>query len=154
MNVDVQVVSEAAAIPASKDIRDWVERTIRAVDPECDVEVSVRIVDEEEMRALNREYRDKDKPTNVLAFPSGDGDFVPPGERPLLGDVVVCAGVVAREAKEQGKRPEHHWSHMLVHGTLHLLGHDHVSDGEAEAMEALERRILEGFGVADPYAGN
>ena len=154
MNVDVQVASEAAAIPANKDIRDWVERTVHAVDPGRDVEVSVRIVDEEEMRALNRDYRDKDKPTNVLAFPSGDADFVPPGESPLLGDVVVCAGVVAREAKEQGKLPEHHWGHMLVHGTLHLLGYDHVSDDDAAAMEALERRILAGVGVADPYAGN
>ena len=154
MNVDVQVASEAAAIPASKDIRDWVERTVHAVDPGRDVEVSVRIVDEEEMRALNRDYRDKDKPTNVLAFPSGDTNFVPPGESPLLGDVVVCAGVVAREAKEQGKLPEHHWGHMLVHGTLHLLGYDHVSDDDAAAMEALERRILAGVGVADPYAGN
>jgi len=154
MNVDVQVASAAAAIPASKDICDWVERTVRAVDPGRDVEVSVRVVDEEEMRALNRDYRDKDRPTNVLAFPSGDGDVVPPGETPLLGDVVVCAGVVAREAQEQGKPSEHHWSHMLVHGTLHLLGYDHVSDGDAEVMEALERRILAGFGIADPYAGN
>jgi probable rRNA maturation factor len=154
MNVDVQVASEAAGIPASKDICDWVERTVSAVEPASDVEISVRIVDEREMRDLNRNYRNKDQPTNVLAFPSGDTDFTPPGERPLLGDVVVCAGVVAREAQEQGKQAEHHWSHMLVHGTLHLLGYDHVSDEDAEAMEALERAILAGFGIADPYAGN
>jgi probable rRNA maturation factor len=135
-------------------MRGWVERTIHAADPGRDADVSVRIVDEEEMRALNRDYRDRDKPTNVLAFPAGDAGFLPPGERPLLGDIVVCAGVVAREAQEQGKQPEHHWTHMLVHGTLHLLGYDHVSDGDAEAMEALERRILAGFGIADPYAGN
>jgi len=154
MNVDVQVASAAAGIPAGDDIREWVERTVDAVDPGRDADVSVRIVDEQEMQALNRDYRDQDKPTNVLAFPAGDTGFVPPGEIPLLGDIVVCAGVVAREAKEQGKPPAHHWGHMLVHGTLHLLGHDHVTDIQAQAMEALERRILESLGIADPYAGN
>lgn len=154
MNVDVQVASDAAGIPASEDIRDWVERAVQAVNPGRDADVSVRIVDEQEMQALNRNYRDQDKPTNVLAFPAGDAGFVPPGEVPLLGDIVVCAGVVAREADEQGKPPGHHWSHMLVHGTLHLLGYDHVGDEQAAAMEALERRILDEFGIADPYAGS
>ena len=154
MNVDVQVASDAAGIPTSDDIREWIERTVAAADPDRDADVSVRIVDEQEMRTLNRDYRDQDKPTNVLAFPAGDDGFAPPGETPLLGDIVVCAGVVAREAAEQGKPPGHHWSHMLVHGTLHLLGHDHVTDPQAQAMEALERRILESLGIADPYAGN
>ena len=154
MNVDVQVASATAGIPATDDIRKWVERTVDAVDPGRDADVSVRIVDEREMRALNRDYRDQDKPTNVLAFPAGDAGFVPPGEMPLLGDIVVCAGVVAREAEEQAKPPAHHWGHMLVHGTLHLLGHDHRTDEQAGAMEALERRILESLGIADPYAGN
>jgi len=154
MNVDVQVASDAAGIPAGDDIRAWVARAVRATDPARDADVSVRIVDEQEMRALNRDYRDQDKPTNVLAFPAGDAGFAPPGETPLLGDIVVCAAVVAREADEQGKPLEHHWSHMLVHGTLHLLGHDHVTDPQAEAMEALERRILGSLGIADPYAGN
>jgi probable rRNA maturation factor len=154
MSADVQVASDAAGIPASEALQDWVERTLRAADPRRDAEVSVRIVDEPEMRVLNRQYRDQDRPTNVLAFPAGDDGFVPPGEVPLLGDVVVCAGVVAREAQEQGKPLEHHWAHMLVHGTLHLLGYDHMSEEQAETMEALERRVLEGFGIADPYAGN
>lgn len=154
MNVDIQVASAAAGIPAGDDIREWVERTVDAADPGRDADVSVRIVDEQEMRGLNRDYRDQDKPTNVLAFPAGDAGFVPPGERPLLGDIVVCAGVVAREAEDQGKPAAHHWSHMLVHGTLHLLGHDHLTDAQARAMEALERRILESLGIADPYAGN
>jgi len=154
MNVDVQVASDAAGIPTSDDIREWIERTVAAADPDRDADVSVRIVDEQEMRALNRDYREQDKPTNVLAFPAGNTGFVPPGEMPLLGDIVVCAAVVAREADEQGKPPGHHWSHMLVHGTLHLLGHDHVTDPQAQAMEALERRILESLGIADPYAGN
>lgn len=154
MRVDVQVASDAPGIPASKAIRKWVERAVLEADPGRDAEVSVRVVDEAEMQSLNRDYRDRDKPTNVLAFPAGDESFVPPGERPLLGDIVVCAGVVAREAEEQGKPLAHHWAHMLVHGTLHLLGHDHVSAAQAAAMEALERRILASVGIADPYAGN
>ncbi len=154
MSVDIQTATDAAGVPASASIRDWVRRAIDEADPGRNVDVSVRIVDEKEMHALNRDYRDQDKPTNVLAFPAGDDGFVPPGETPLLGDIVVCAGVVAREAGEQGKLLEHHWCHMLVHGTLHLLGHDHATDEEAETMEALERRILSDLGVADPYAGN
>ena len=154
MSVDVQVASDAAGLPSIDAVRGWVERTVRTTDSARDAEVSVRIVDEAEMQALNREYRDQDKPTNVLAFPAGDTGFALPGEIPLLGDIVVCAGVVAREADEQGKPLEHHWAHMLVHGTLHLLGYDHVGDEQAAAMEALERRILDEFGIADPYAGS
>ena len=154
MRVDVQLASDAAGLPSIDAMRGWVERAVRATHPGRDAEVSVRIVDEAEMRALNRKYRDQDKPTNVLAFPAGDAGFALPGEILLLGDVVVCAVVVAREADEQGKSLEHHWAHMLVHGTLHLLGHDHVGDEQAEAMEALERRILDEFGIPDPYAGS
>jgi probable rRNA maturation factor len=154
MSVDVQIATDAAGIPSRTVIRNWVQRAVDVTDSGRDVDVSVRIVDEEEMRALNRNYRDQDKSTNVLAFPAGDAGFVPPGERPLLGDIVVCADIVVREADEQGKPLDHHWGHMLVHGTLHLLGHDHISDREAEAMEALERRVLASLGIADPYAGN
>ena len=154
MSIDVQVASDAAGVPSSDAVCGWVEQTLRAAHPGREADVSVRIVDEREMRALNRDYRSQDKPTNVLAFPAGDPGFVPPGETPLLGDVVVCAGVVAREAGEQGKPLEHHWAHMLVHGTLHLLDYDHTSEEQAGVMEALERRILDGFGIADPYAGN
>ena len=154
MNVDVQIAADDAGIPASDAIRDRVRRALDETNPGRDVDVSVRIVDEHEMRSLNRDYRNQDKSTNVLAFPAGDAGFVPPGEMPLLGDIVVCAAVVAREAEEQGKLLDHHWSHMLVHGTLHLLGYDHNTDFGAEEMEALERRILDSLGIADPYAGN
>jgi probable rRNA maturation factor len=154
MSVDVQVATGALDVPAPADIRKWVEHTVRAASPGEDFDVSVRIVDEGEMRELNKAYRGRDKPTNVLAFPAGDSGFTPPGERPLLGDIVVCAGVVADEAREQAKELGDHWAHMLVHGTLHLLGHDHETDPEAEAMEALERVVLAGLGIADPYAGN
>jgi probable rRNA maturation factor len=148
------VASNAAGIPSDEEVRDRVTHAVQAVDPAANVEVSVRIVDEAEMRNLNRDYRGMDKPTNVLAFPAGGAGFLPPGEVPLLGDIVVCAGVVAREAEEQGKVPADHWTHMLVHGVLHLLGQDHTDDDEAQAMEALERRILAELGIADPYAGN
>jgi len=108
----------------------------------------VRIVDEPEMRELNARYRHKDYPTNVLSFPAE----LPPGvDVPLLGDIVICAPVVNREATEQHKAPRAHWAHMLVHGTLHLLGHDHERERDAAVMEALERRILAGLKFPDPY---
>jgi probable rRNA maturation factor len=111
-------------------------------------ELCVRIVDEPEMRALNARYRGKDYATNVLAFPAE----LPPGvELPLLGDIAVCAPVVNREAEAQRKAPRAHWAHMLVHGTLHLLGHDHERARDAAAMEALEKRILAGLDFPDPY---
>ena len=154
MIVDIQIAAADAGIPTVESIREWVQLAVNETEPGRDVEVSVRIVDEHEMRKLNRDYRQQDKPTNVLAFPAGDAAFVPPGERPLLGDIVVCASVVAREADEQGKPLDHHWCHMLVHGILHLLGHDHDTDQEAKAMEAVERRVLASLGIADPYAGN
>ena len=154
MIVDIQIAAADAGIPAIESIREWVQLAVNETEPGRDVEVSVRVVDEHEMRKLNRDYRQQDKPTNVLAFPAGDAAFVPPGERPLLGDIVVCASVVAREADEQGKPLDHHWCHMLVHGILHLLGHDHDTDQEAKAMEAVERRVLASLGIADPYAGN
>lgn len=114
-----------------------------------DGELSIRIVDALEGRELNRDYRDKDYATNVLSFPAE----LPPGvPLPILGDLVLCAPVIAREAQEQGKPLKHHYAHMVVHGVLHLLGHDHMEDAEAEAMEALERQILAKLGIADPYA--
>ena len=154
MNVDVQIVSNAAGIPSADDIGQWVKCAVGAAAADSDVEVSVRIVDEDEMQKLNRDYRDQDKPTNVLSFPTGDADAMPPGVTSPLGDIVVCATVVAREAEEQGKTLGDHWSHMLVHGALHLLGHDHLTESEGDAMESLEREILAGLGIADPYQGN
>ena len=111
-------------------------------------EVSVRVVGSRESRRLNRDWRGKDKPTNVLSFPAEVQADVAP--RPL-GDLVICAPVVAREAREQRKTLAAHWAHMVVHGTLHLLGHDHEQDAEAEKMEALERRLLARLGFDDPY---
>lgn len=112
-------------------------------------ELTVRIVDEAEGRALNARWRGRDHATNVLSFPAE----LPPGVAlPLLGDLVVCAPVVAREAAEQGKAEADHWAHLVIHGTLHLLGFDHETDAEATVMEGLERALLAGLGIRDPYA--
>jgi probable rRNA maturation factor len=151
MNVDVQIVSKAGGIPAAEEIRRWVERAASDEAQDPDAEISVRVVDEPEMQILNCDFRGQDKPTNVLSFPAGDVEGLPTGVPRTLGDIVVCATVVQREAAEQGKAASDHWGHMLVHGVLHLLGHDHVTESEAHAMEGLERTILAGLGIADPY---
>jgi probable rRNA maturation factor len=135
-------------VPASASFRLWVEAALRGAKRRKATELAIRIVDTHEGRALNREYRSKDYATNVLSFPVE----LPPGVTlPLIGDLAICAPVVAREAAEQGKPARDHWAHMTVHGVLHLLGYDHIEDAEAEAMEALETRILAGLDIADPY---
>ncbi len=116
-------------------------------------EITVRIVDEKESHELDLQYRGKDRPTNVLSFPYEYPEGFPEPEIPLLGDLVVCKQVVEREACEQNKKLEHHYAHMIVHGCLHLLGFDHITDDEAEEMESIERRILvEKLHIPDPYA--
>ena len=138
-----------AGIPSSASFRRWVDAALRGARRRKAAELSIRIVDADEGRELNRDYRGKDYATNVLSF---EADLPPELKLPLVGDMVICAPVVAREAAEQGKRPQDHWAHLTVHGTLHLLGYDHIVAAEAEAMEALETRILAGLGIADPYA--
>jgi probable rRNA maturation factor len=151
MIVDVQIATDAKGVPTSEEIRRWVERAASNELQDPDLEISVRVVDEHEMQHLNREYREQDKTTNVLSFPAGDVAGLPKGVSPVLGDIVICAAVVEREAAEQGKTAADHWGHMLVHGVLHLLGYDHTTASEAEAMEGLEREILADLGIADPY---
>ncbi|KRB82550.1 rRNA maturation RNase YbeY [Sphingomonas sp. Root710] len=120
-------------------------------------EISVRLADDDEVRALNRQYRDKDRPTNVLSFPMVQDDLLggldnsDDGEV-LLGDIILARGVCEREAAEKGVTPAGHATHLIVHGTLHLLGYDHIEDSEAEAMEDLERAALRTMGIDDPYA--
>ncbi|MGR3807502.1 rRNA maturation RNase YbeY [Pasteurella testudinis] len=147
MIIDLQLACENTAdLPTQAQIELWAQS---AVKPSLDdVEMTVRIVDEAESQALNRTYRGKDYPTNVLSFP-----FESPAEveLPLLGDLVICRQVVEREAAEQQKPLAAHWAHMVVHGSLHLLGYDHIEDGEAEEMEALETDIMQSLGFADPY---
>jgi probable rRNA maturation factor len=135
-------------IPAPASFRRWVEAALQGAKRRKPAELSIRIVDTDEGRALNRDYRGKDYATNVLSFEAG---LPPELKLPLIGDMVLCAPVVAREAVEQGKRARDHWAHLTVHGTLHLLGYDHAVKAEAEAMEALETRILAGLGIANPY---
>ncbi len=151
--VDVDDVSGADNVPAYERIADWVSQAVAAAagSEQCPREVSIRIVASDEIHTLNRDYRQRDKPTNVLSFPAGEIAGLPDDAPLMLGDIVVCAEVVAAEAREQGKENEDHWAHMLVHGTLHLLGHDHMDDQEAARMESLEIQVLSGFGVNNPY---
>ena len=116
-------------------------------------EVSLSIVSAETIRSLNDDWREKDKPTNVLAFATEDiPDVVLPPDMPRhLGDIVICAEVVKEEAQAQNKPEEAHWIHLTVHGMLHLLGYDHMEQDEAEHMESLERAVLDSFGISDPY---
>ncbi len=114
-----------------------------------DTEVSLLFTGDRQIRALNNQWRQQDKATNVLSFASGDADGPP---TPLLGDIVLAFETIAREAAEQDKTFEDHLSHLLVHGFLHLLGHDHLDDTEAGRMESLETRILAGLAIADPYS--
>jgi probable rRNA maturation factor len=144
--LEVQHASEMSDVPDEETLRTWVLAALG--DDPSPVELVIRIVDEPESRTLNARYRGKDKPTNVLSFPF---EAPPEIEMNLLGDLVICAGVVAREAREQHKPLDHHWAHMVVHGVLHLRGYNHLNDTQARAMETLEKQILEGFGIADPY---
>lgn len=145
--VDLQVATEnIEGVPTEEQIVQW---ATAAVQPEGDeVEMTVRIVDEAESHELNLTYRGKDRPTNVLSFPFECPDEV---ALPLLGDLVICRQVVEREAVEQEKPLMAHWAHMVVHGSLHLLGYDHIEDDEAEEMESLETQIMQGLGFDDPY---
>ncbi len=152
MQIDVHLSRarglSAAGIPRSDSFRQWAAAALAVARRRRASELSIHLVDAAEGRELNRHYRERDYATNVLSFPAD----LPPGVRlPLLGDLIICAPVIAREAAEQGKPLRHHYAHMTVHGVLHLLGHDHLIDAEAERMEALERRALSGLGIPDPY---
>lgn len=145
-DVTVQYAVAAEGIPGEQDIHAWVNLALQEADGHR--EVVVRIVDEAEMTALNRQYRGKDGPTNVLSFPC---EGFPGDATDLLGDVVICAPVVAAEAVIQGKSPESHWAHLVIHGVLHLLGYDHHGDVDAQRMEVRETELLSGLGYPDPY---
>ena len=146
LDVAVGYAAPRAGVPAAVSFRKWVAAALEGRIREADL--AIRIVDEKEGRALNHHYRGKDYATNVLSFPAELPDGV---TLPLLGDIVICAPVVAREAHEQGKETIAHYAHLTVHGVLHLLGWDHMNDKEAEAMETLERQILDSLGFDDPY---
>ncbi len=147
MNVHIELQRTLDTGPAEADIQCWVEAALHH-EQRDNTELTVRIVDEAESEALNSRYRDKDYPTNVLSFAYDIPDEV---EMNLLGDLVICAPVVQREAQEQGKTEQAHWAHMIVHGVLHLLGFDHLNDSDAQDMERHEIAILAELGFPDPY---
>ncbi len=152
LDVGVSYALPRAGLPAAASFRKWVAAALAGRIREADL--AIRLVDADEGQALNRHYRGKDYATNVLSFPAEVPEGLPKNVKfPLLGDLVICAPVVAREAAEQGKALKDHYAHLTVHGVLHLLGWDHEDDKEAEAMEQLEREILADLGIADPYAG-
>jgi probable rRNA maturation factor len=178
--VEVQFATRRSGVPHARTLRQWATEAYRLGlgrstsgprPPAPSRTVTIRIVGGAESRKLNRTWRGKDKPTNVLSFPAD----LPPAPSPqppavrkgrsalatayslpptayFLGDLAICAPVVAREALEQGKSPHFHWAHMVVHGVLHLLGYDHENDRDAHEMESTEIRILQQFGYPDPYA--
>ena len=146
LSLDIQNACANTKPPAAAALRRWVRTALG--ERRGAVELSLRIVDEAEITELNARYRGKDYATNVLSFPA---DLPPELKLPQLGDIVICAPVVTREAAEQGKAEEAHWAHLVVHGTLHLLGHDHIDEAEAEAREALEIELLRRLDYPNPY---
>ncbi|WP_426415945.1 rRNA maturation RNase YbeY [Aestuariirhabdus sp. LZHN29] len=145
LELDLQVACETAT-PNQQSLECWAAAALAGRRTQS--ELSVRIVDQAESAALNLQYRGKQGPTNVLSFPA---ELPQELQLPLLGDLVICAPVVEREAAEQHKALEAHWAHMIIHGTLHLLGFDHIDDDDALEMETLETEILVGLGYNNPY---
>ena len=144
--VDIDNACDADNIPDDEKFIQWVTSALE--NQRTRAEIAIRIVDEIESAALNAQYRHKNTATNVLSFPS---DLPEDCEPPILGDLAICAAVVAREADEQQKPLAAHWAHMVIHGSLHLLGFDHIDDTDAEVMEAREIAILRELGFANPY---
>lgn len=146
LTLDLDNASSVTLLPSHNDFERWVEAALNTRRAEA--ELSIRLVDEAESAELNLQYRMKAGPTNVLSFPA---DLPAELAIPLLGDLVICAPVVEKEANEQRKTHQAHWAHMVVHGTLHLIGYDHIDDGDAEQMEALEIDILNTLHYPNPY---
>ncbi len=146
LDLELQTVTAVAEVPPEDSFAQWVRAALRREQERT--ELVIRLVDEAESQNLNREYRGKDRPTNVLSFPSDLPAIVGSS---LLGDLVICVPVVLREAAEQGKPAQAHWAHMVVHGVLHLLGYDHQKEIDADVMERLEREILATLNIQDPY---
>lgn len=146
-HIDLQLACDSSELPSLELFQQWTDSALKAVTDKT-FEITIRIVNVEESQQLNSQYRQKDKPTNVLSFPFD----VPEGiDLNLLGDLVVCAQVVEQEAKEQSKTLFDHWAHMIIHGCLHLLGYDHINDNDAEEMEALEIKVLAELSIDNPY---
>jgi len=147
LQLDLQIVCEQAELPSAKLFERWVTAALDAAN-QSRQELTLRITDQAEIHALNRTYRGKDKPTNVLSFPF---ESIPGIDDDTLGDVVICKSVVESEAKEQNMPLLAHWAHIVIHGILHLCGYDHISDEEADQMESLEIKVLSDLGYPNPY---
>lgn len=155
--LDLQLVTECADVPRQQELQLWLD-TLLSHQHLADKEITVRIVDEAEIQQLNQQYRGKDKPTNVLSFPFEMPELTLPEGAQLdgsmanfLGDIVICAQVVKQESIQQNKTLGHHWAHILIHGTLHLLGYDHIEEQDAQEMEGIEIAILQKLAIDDPY---
>ena len=152
LDIHIQTAVSDARVPEPDLLRDIARRALRETmrgtsRKTAAAEITIRIVDEAESRQLNKRWRDIDKPTNVLSFPLSRGGIAPM----FMGDLVLCAPLVAREAAEQGKPAAAHWAHLVIHGVLHLLGHDHIKEDEAAAMEERETALMRQCGYGDPY---
>jgi len=145
ITVDLQNDEDLLDIPSSEHFSKWIQAALQA--PFDELEQTIRVVEEVESQSLNRQYRGKDTPTNILSFPAE----IPHIDYQCLGDLVICAPLVAIEAQNQNKQLDAHWAHLIVHGMLHLQGFDHQTDDEAEKMEALEVEILSTLGYINPY---
>ena len=145
--IDLQLACTSKELPTLELFQQWADAALTSVTNQ-EFEITIRLVDIEESRQLNNQYRQKDKPTNVLSFPFEVPDGI---ELNLLGDLVICVQVVEQEAKEQDKLLSDHWAHMIIHGCLHLLGYDHINDSDADEMEALEVKILANLSISNPY---
>ena len=139
LDMAVQYASDSDGLPSEKQFRKWARATLRV-----DTEATLRIVDEEEGRMLNRDYRGKDYATNVLTFPLAEEPW-------LIGDIILCAPVVEKEAREQGISLEAHYAHLTIHGILHMHGYDHEEEAQAELMESIESATMTQLGYSDPY---
>lgn len=146
IELDLQIACATESLPSQDDFQRWVD--IALLPYNKPFELTIRIVEQEESQSLNAQYRNKNKPTNVLSFPFE----VPEGvELNLLGDLIICADIVESEALVQKKLSHDHWAHMVIHGCLHLLGFDHIDDNEADEMESLEISLLAKLKISDPY---
>lgn len=145
-DIEIQRACDVSDAPADKDFQRWVNHVVE--QQKASGSVVIRLVDTDEGRSLNHQYRNKDYATNVLSFPFEAPEFV---EEDHLGDLVICVPVVNHEAREQGKQSSAHWAHMVIHGMLHLMGYDHETEAEADEMESLEIKLLKQLGINNPY---
>lgn len=159
MIIDLQVASQSEHLPTLAQLEEWSQLAIQS--PDAEAEITIRIVDDAESHELNLQYRGKDKPTNVLSFAFEQPQVDDPelaaqmaaelGDINYLGDLVINAPLVAQEATQQHKPVAHHWAHLVIHGTLHLQGFDHIQEAQAQEMEALEAQILSSLNIPNPY---